>query len=285
MLSYQENTLPHKTGVGFKTVHLEDIPATHKHICWYEIHPENYMVEGGYMLHALERIRENYPISMHGVGLSIGANKPLDKEHLQRFKRLIDRFQPSLISEHLAWSSHEEVFLNDLLPLPYNNDTLKIVSDHISEMQDTLGRTMLLENPSTYLTYKNSDMEETEFLKTLAQKTGCGLLLDVNNVYVSAHNNGYDAYHYIDNFPHTYIGEIHLGGHHIDTVDKEDIIIDSHSDKVADEVWKLFDYTMQQIGTRPVLVEWDGNIPEFSELEKEAERATSIMMKSQLINA
>jgi len=199
-------------GAGLKPEHGEDILAGPRRVDFFEVHAENYMGAGGPPHHLLRRIREDYPLSIHGVGLSIGGVSALDRDHLQRLKRLIDIYQPALFSEHLAWSSHDGVFLNDLLPLPYNAVSLAHVCDHINEVQDTIGRAMLLENPSTYVVFSNSTMTEVDFLRAVAQRTGCGLLLDVNNVHISAVNHGFDAASYLDAFPIKYVEELHLAG-------------------------------------------------------------------------
>ncbi|MDH3661003.1 MAG: DUF692 domain-containing protein, partial [Alphaproteobacteria bacterium] len=206
-----QDEIPPCAGVGLKAEHYEAILRSRPDIGWFEIHAENYMGDGGPPHHFLEAIRERYPISLHGVGLSIGGDGPLDRDHLGRLKALNERYRPGLFSEHLAWSSHEGVYFNDLLPLPYTEETAGRVSDHIDQVQDALGRRMLLENPSTYLAFADSTMSELRFLETVAEKSGCGLLLDVNNVFVSATNQGYSPESYIDAFPLELVGEIHLG--------------------------------------------------------------------------
>jgi len=223
------NQLPLRAGVGLKPQHYRDILDGAPDIGWFEIHAENYMGEGGPPHAYLTAIRERYPVSLHGVGLSIGGSGPLDKDHLVRLKALIDRYQPSLFSEHLAWSSHDTVYLNDLLPLPYTDETLAIVCGHVDEVQETLGRQMLLENPSTYVAFAGTSMSEVDFLSEIARRTGCGLLLDVNNVFVQAANHGIDATAYLDGFPAEHVGEIHLGGHDEDADDDGSaLLIDDH---------------------------------------------------------
>ena len=213
-------------------------------------------------------------MSLHGVGLSIGGAGPLDQDHLRRLKHLIDRYQPALFSEHLAWSTHEGAYFNDLLPLPYNQATLARVTDHIDEVQDTLQRAILLENPSTYVAFKASTMSETEFLRAIVQCTGCGLLLDVNNVYVSAVNHGYEPMAYLDAFPMEHVGEVHLAGFAEDRDDLDArLLIDAHGSPVADIVWLLYRRTLARLGPVPTLIEWDNDVPSFPVLAREAARA------------
>jgi uncharacterized protein (UPF0276 family) len=215
---------------------------------------------------------------VHGVGLSIGGEAPLDEEHLNRLKTLCDWLNPASFSEHLAWSTHETGFLNDLLPLPYNTDTLNRVASHINQVQEVLGRRMLLENPSSYLAFTESTMSETDFLREITQRTGCGLLLDVNNVFVSATNLKMDARAYIDDFPMDRIGEIHLGGHDEDEDDHgAPLLIDSHGAEIADPVWALLDYTLAKSGPRPLLIEWDTDVPDWPILAQEAQRGADAL--------
>jgi uncharacterized protein (UPF0276 family) len=223
-------------------------------------------------------MRALYPLSLHGVGLSIGAVQPLNRDHLARLKRLIDRYDPESFSEHLAWSTHESHFLNDLLPLPYTEDTLTLVSNHVSQVQDYLGRRMLIENPSTYIQFSHNDMSEIDFLKALVQRTGCGLLLDVNNVYVCAINHGFKAEDYIDAFPVEHIGEIHLAGHaEIEDDCGETLLVDAHDRNVKDEVWTLYERIIARSGAKPTLIEWDNDIPAWDVLFDEALKAEKIM--------
>lgn len=265
--------LPNAPGVGYKPQHFANILEAPAPVEWLEIHAENYMGQGGRPLAQLRHLSERFPISVHGVGLSIGGEGALDREHLARLKTLCDWLNPASFSEHLAWSSHENAFLNDLLPLPYTNATLERVADHIDQVQDVLGRQMLLENPSSYLAFCESTMRETEFLAALAQRTGCGLLLDVNNVFVSATNLQLDARAYIDDFPLDRVGEIHLGGHDEDMDDHgAPLLIDSHGREVADPVWALLGYTLARSGPRPLLIEWDTDVPDWPILAAEAQR-------------
>ena len=270
--------LPDAAGVGYKPQHFADIVENPGAVAWLEIHAENYMGDGGRPLAQLRHLAERFPFSVHGVGLSIGGEGRLDPQHLARLKHLCGWLDPASFSEHLAWSTHDAAFLNDLLPLPYTDATLTRVADHIDELQEVLGRRMLLENPSSYLAFSESTLSETEFLRQVAKRTGCGLLLDVNNVFVSATNLGTDPHSYIDDFPLDLVGEIHLGGHDEDHDDHgAPLLIDSHGREVADPVWALYDYTIRKAGARPTLIEWHNDVPEWPELETEAARATKVL--------
>jgi uncharacterized protein (UPF0276 family) len=265
-------------GAGLKPEHADDILNGPRRVDFFEIHAENYMGDGGPPHHLLTRIRADYPLSIHGVGLSIGGTAPLDREHLVRLKRLIDIYQPALFSEHLAWSSHDGVFLNDLLPLPYNDISLAHVCAHVSQVQDTIGMRMLLENPSTYVAFDATSMPEIEFLWAVAQRTGCGLLLDVNNVHISAINHGFDAAAYIDAFPMQRVDEFHLAGFAEDR-DSEgmQLLIDDHGRPVADIVWDLYRRALAGPRLAPTLIEWDNNVPHFAVLASEVARARELM--------
>ena len=265
-------------GAGLKLEHAEDIFCGARRVDFFEIHAENYMGAGGPPHHLLNRIRADYPLSIHGVGLSIGGVARLDREHLQRLKRLIAAYQPALFSEHLAWSSHDGVFLNDLLPLPYNDITLAHVCAHVDEVQEAIGMRMLLENPATYVAFAASSMSEVEFLRAVAQCTGCGLLLDVNNVHVSAVNHGFDAKAYIDAFPVEHVGELHLAGFAEDR-DSEGarLLIDDHGRPVSEIVWNLYRRAVARPCLAPTLIEWDNNVPAFAVLAAEVERARQIL--------
>lgn len=232
------------------------------------------MGDGGRPLAQLRHLSNHFPISVHGVGLSIGGEAALDPDHLARLKHLCDWLNPASFSEHLAWSTHDSAYLNDLLPLPYTDATLTRVADHVDQLQEVLGRRMLLENPSSYLAFDESTWSETGFLAEISRRTGCGLLLDVNNVFISATNLGYSPQSYIDDFPLMAVGEIHLGGHDEDEDDHgAPLLIDSHGREVADPVWALLDYTLARSGARPLLIEWDADVPEWPALAAEATRA------------
>lgn len=266
--------LPAAPGVGYKPQHYGDILNDAAPVQWLEIHAENYMGDGGRPLAQLRFLSERFPISVHGVGLSIGGESPLDSDHLARLKHLCDWLNPASFSEHLAWSTHDSHFLNDLLPLPYTKATLSRVASHIDQLQETLGRQILLENPSSYLAFAESTYSEPEFLSEISKHTGCGLLLDVNNVFVSSVNLAMDPYSYIGAFALEKLGEIHLGGHDEDQDDHgAPLLIDSHGREVADPVWALLDYTLRHSGPKPLLIEWDTDVPEWDVLRAEAQRA------------
>ena len=272
----RENRLPNGVGVGYKAQHFQDIIDNPTPVTWLEVHAENYMGDGGRPLAQLRHLAERFPISVHGVGLSIGGEDALDRDHLARLKHLCDWLQPASFSEHLAWSSHDSAYLNDLLPLPYTQATLTRVADHIDQVQETLGRPMLLENPSSYLAFAQSTLTECEFLRALVQRTGCGLLLDVNNVFVSATNLQSDPRSYIDAFPLDAVGEIHLGGHDEDEDEHgAPLLIDSHGKPVVDPVWALYEHTLTAAGPRPTLIEWDNDVPDWPTLAAEAQRAAT----------
>ena len=274
----KQTRLPKRAGVGLKGEHYKEICETKPDIGWFEVHPENYMGEGGAPHHYLSKIRENYPLSLHGVGLSIGGSLPPSDDHLARVKALVDRYQPESFSEHLAWSSHEAGFFNDLLPLPLTIETLNTVSEHIDHIQSTMGQKMLLENPSTYVAFDHQDFSEIEFLTEVANRTGCGLLLDVNNVFVSCTNHERSAKDYIQDFPMQHVGEIHLGGHAPDEDDLGNpLLIDAHDREVIDDVWKLYEKAIGLKGPVATLIEWDNDLPTWEVLFDEAKRAETIL--------
>ncbi len=274
--------IPPRAGVGLKAEHYREIVETRPDIGFFEVHAENYMGAGGPPHRYLTAIREHYPLSLHGVGLSIGADRPLDREHLERLKALIARYQPGLFSEHLAWSSHDTGFLNDLLPLPYTHETLNRVCEHIDQIQETLGRQMLLENPSTYLAFAESTWSEIDFIAETVRRTGCGLLLDVNNVHVASTNQQWDATAYIDAYPLRSVHEIHLAGYTREADETgRPLLIDTHNRPVDEIVWGLFAHTIGKIGPTPTLIEWDADVPTWPELKSEAERAEAIMVAVQ----
>ena len=274
--------LPARGGVGLKPEHFREILASAPDLGFFEVHAENYMVDGGPFHHYLSRIRENYCLSIHGVGLSIGSECPLDDEHLNRLARLLDRYQPESFSEHLAWASHGGVFLNDLLPVPYNAETLARVCMHVDQVQNRLKRRMLLENPATYLEFSSSTLSETEFIAEVVKQTGCGLLLDVNNVYVACINHHRDPRAYIEALPLDAVGQIHLAGFACDTDAAGDpLLIDSHGAPVAQAVWDLYAFALERLGPNlaPTLIERDNDIPSFPVLLAEAHQAEAIMAK------
>jgi len=267
-----------RVGTSFKHEHVQAILADEKRDGFFEVHAENYMGADGAPHAALSQIRQDYPVSLHGVCMSIGGPQPLDEAHVGRFKALVERYEPALVSEHLAWSTHDTTYFNDLLPLPYTAATLARVADHIDQVQEALGRQLLLENPSTYLIFPESTMSETLFVAELVRRTGCGLLLDINNVFVSATNHGFAALAYLADFPVEHVGEIHLAGHAEQADDEgELLLIDSHDRPVADAVWKLFDVIISKCGPIPTLVEWDSDLPDWPLLKAEASAAKAIM--------
>lgn len=266
--------LPRRAGLGLKHEHFLEVLETSPDIGFFEVHAENYMVAGGPFHHYLGLIREQYPLSLHGVGLSIGGEHPLDREHLARLATLIDRYQPQSFSEHLAWSSHGPVFLNDLLPLAYDSATLQRVCEHIDQVQSTLKRPMLLENPSTYLQFQRSTLDETDFISEIILRTGCGLLLDVNNVYVSCINHQRDPLPYIDALPLQAVGEIHLAGFAEDTDSLGDrLLIDDHGAPIDNAVWQLYEKVLAHVGSVATLIERDNQVPAFGALLAEAQQA------------
>ena len=268
------HTLPTRAGVGLKPEHFHEILATQPDLGFFEIHAENYMVAGGPFHHYLTRIRERYALSIHGVGLSIGADAALDIAHLNALAVLLKRYQPESFSEHLAWSTHQDVFLNDLLPVPYNTTTLQRVCDHIDQVQSHLGRRMLLENPATYIEFVGSTWDEAAFLSEVVRRTGCGLLLDVNNVYVSSVNHRREAHAFIRALPLSQVGEIHLAGFAKQTDANGDLLlIDSHGSPVAQAVWDLYAFALELTGPVATLLERDNDIPTWSVLLAEANLA------------
>lgn len=279
VLRFPTHPIDGLAGTSFKHQHLPFILADESRDGgFFEAHAENYMGAGGPPHAALTRIREDYPVSLHGVCMSIGGPQPLDKAHLGRFARLVERYEPALVSEHLAWSTHNTTYYNDLLPLPYTEATLRRVADHIDEVQEAIRRPILLENPSTYLLFRESTMTETAFIRELVRRTGCGLLLDVNNVFVSATNHGFSALEYLADYPLEWVGEIHLAGHAEQEDDQGDrLLIDSHDGPVANTVWKLFDIVIGRCGPIPTLIEWDSAIPEWPVLRAEAKAAQAIL--------
>jgi len=273
--------LPARAGVGFKPEHFRAIIETRPSLGFFEVHAENYMGAGGPPHAQLGALRERYALSIHGVGLSIGSMRPLDREHLARLKTVCERYQPESFSEHLAWSSHGEVYYNDLLPLPYSEETLARVAEHIDEVQSALKRTMLLENPSTYVRFAESTIPEVEFLREVSERTGCGLLLDVNNVFVSAKNHGTHPLEYLASFPFARVGEIHLGGHDEQTDDSgAALLIDAHGTPVAEPVWTLYEETIARTGPIATLIEWDNDVPAWPVLRAEAEAAEAILARA-----
>ncbi|WP_300300535.1 DUF692 domain-containing protein [Ferrovibrio sp.] len=270
--------LPIATGTGFKPEHFAALRESPRSIGFIEVHAENYLGDGGLPHAMLADLRRDHALSLHGVGLSIGGEGALDAGHLRRLRALCDRYEPQSFSEHLAWSSHGGVYLNDLLPLPYTEATLKRVRDHVGQTQDVLGRRILLENPATYVSFGASTIPETEFLAEIAARCGCGLLLDVNNVYVACRNRGEDPADYLRRFPHQHVGEIHLAGHDATTDGHgAPLWIDHHGAPVADPVWALYDEALRLCGAVATLIEWDNDLPAWPVLAAEAAKAQAVL--------
>lgn len=270
--------IPKRAGACFKAEHFRDIIADVPDVAFFEVHAENYMGDGGPPHAQLTKIRQDYALSIHGVGLSIGGAAPLDRQHLDRLKMLMDRYQPQLFSEHLAWSTHTTGYLNDLLALPYNNETRDIVVDHIDEVQNYLGRQMLLENPSTYVTFDESTIDEVDFIIEVTSRSGCGLLLDVNNVYVSSINQGWDPADYIRRYPLPCVQQIHLAGHtETEDASGDRLLIDTHNGPFIDPVAALYEQVLSAKGSIPTLIEWDNDIPDWSELFADTQRAQQMI--------
>lgn len=280
MTGIQSDILPNKVGISLKPQHYQEILDTQPDIGWFEVHPENYMGAGGLPHYFLSEISQHYPISMHGVGLSLGSANGIDDQHLDALADVVKRHNPAQVSEHLAWSHWNNVFLNDLLPLPYTDAFLKIVVDNIHKVQDKLQRTLLIENPSIYLGFNDNLWSETDFLREVVKCTDCGLLLDINNVYVSANNQHYKAEDYIDQYPLKYVGEIHLAGHAENIIEEQRVLIDDHGSPVIDPVWQLFERALTKMHKAvPTLIEWDTNVPELTTLLEEAKKAEAIINK------
>jgi uncharacterized protein (UPF0276 family) len=270
---------PLDTGVGLRLPHLAEVAASRPRVPWFEVHPENFLANP-HATELLEDIARDYPISIHTVGISIGSVGGIDLAHARRLRGLIDRIDPVLVSGHLAWSTHAGAYLNDLLPLPYTEETLRLLADHLDAVQNELGRPYLVENPSSYIGFVGSTMTEVEFLCELVARTGCRLLCDISNVYLSAHNMGYDARRYIDGLPANAIGELHLGG-----FSPEDdaarpgstLLVDTHATRVVAPVWDLYRYAIERFGRRPALIEWDNDMPALATLLDEAQRADDVV--------
>ncbi|MGH7355156.1 MAG: MNIO family bufferin maturase, partial [Candidatus Rokuibacteriota bacterium] len=264
-----------ETGIGLRGSHVREVLATRPPIPWLEVHAENYMGGGG-APRDLDAIRQAYPISIHGVGLSLGSADGLDARHLRRLRSLVERIQPRLVSEHLSWSVAGGAYLNHLLPLPFTAESLTVVTENVDRVQSTLGRRILVENPSSYLRFRDSTIPEAEFLAELARRTSCGILCDVNNVYVTAQNFGLDAEQYLAALPAAAIGEIHLAGHSVSDADGRAILIDDHGSRVTGPVWALYRRALERFGSVPTLIEWDTNIPALRVLLDEAAAADRV---------
>jgi len=283
-----DQAIPPRAGIGLRAEHFEDVLEQRPDIGWFEVHSENYfgltvgsgsagqVCGGGKPLDYLERVRQHYPVSLHGVGLSVGSVDPLNQNHLKKIKQLVDHIQPGLVSEHLSWGSVNEQYFNDLLPMPYTDEALDHMVERVEQVQDFLGRLILIENVSSYLEYRASTIPEWEFVAELSKRSGCGILLDVNNIYVNAMNHGFDARHFLQAVPVDAVKEVHLAGHTVKELDVGVIRLDTHDQRVCDQVWDLYRQSVERFGNVPALIEWDRNLPELDILLDEAARADRI---------
>jgi uncharacterized protein (UPF0276 family) len=274
--------MPASVGIGLRARHHLQVMSESPRAAWFEAHTENYFADGGAHVACLSRIRERYPLSLHGVGLSLGSVDPLNREHLAKVRRAIQRFEPALVSEHLSWSSVNGRFANDLLPLPYTEEALRHVSARIDEAQDALGRQLLIENVSSYLQYNDSTLTEWEFIAEVAAASGCAILLDINNIYVAAYNHGFSSHDFLQGIPQHLVQEFHLAGHSRlvgeaqDDPPGRDLLIDTHGAPVCEGVWDLYRAALRRFGDVPALIEWDTDIPDFAVLQSEASKADAI---------
>lgn len=276
MASSRVRAMPTTAGVGLRLPHLTDVMATRPSAAWFEIHPENFLANP-HAAELLVDIARNYPVSVHSVGVSIGSASGIDRPHLARVRALVDVINPIFVSGHLAWSTHAGAYLNDLLPLPYNRETLHIVSAHVDEVQDALGREYLVENPSSYVGFNTSTMTEVEFLSELAHRTGCRLLCDVSNIYLSAHNLGFDRDRYLAELPPDVIAELHLGGFASEPENGGgEVLIDTHGSRIAELVWAFYARALKHFGPKPTLIEWDNDVPALDVVLAEAARADAV---------
>ncbi len=269
--------IPARAGIGLRAPHFEAVVSQRPIAGWFEVHSENFFGAGGRPHQVLEAVRRDYPLSFHGVGLSLGSTDPLDMDHLARLRALVERYEPGLVSEHVAWGSFDGVYANDLLPLPYTEEALDHLCRRVDAVQHFLGRRILMENPSTYLQFTESSIPEAEFLAALSRRTGCGLILDLNNLFVNASNHGWDTREYLTRLDGTAIGEFHLAGHTRRSFEDGEILIDTHNAPVCPEVWQLFDQAVAIWGARPALIEWDADLPAFEVLQGEAALADEII--------
>jgi uncharacterized protein (UPF0276 family) len=265
--------VPAAAGIGLRATHHLDVLAGWPDVAWFEAHTENYFADGGSHVDCLSRIGERYPLSLHGVGLSLGSTDPLSREHVAQLARAVERFEPRLVSEHLSWSSVDGRSANDLLPLPYTEEALRHVSRRIAQVQDALGRQILIENVSSYLTYRCSTMPEWEFVAGVAAESGCGILLDLNNIFVAGHNHGFSGDEYLEGIPIGAVREFHLAGHTRILVEGQPLLIDTHAAPVCDAVWELYGRALRRFGAQPTLIEWDTDIPALDALRAEARKA------------
>lgn len=280
-----ERPIPASAGIGLRAPHHDLFLEGEPGAAWVEVHSENFFADGGPQLRLLEDVRARYSLSCHGVGLSLGSTDPLDRRHLQQLKNLVDRFDPALVSEHCSFASSGGHFVNDLLPLPYTEEALAHMVQRVGQVQDYLGRSILIENPSTYVTFRCSVITEWEFLNELARATGCGLLLDVNNIYVSARNNGFDPTEYLRGIDGVHVGEIHLAGYSVTLYRDREFLVDTHGARVFPPVWELYEAAIRQFGRVPTLIEWDTDVPPLAVLLDEAARAEAVMERCRALVA
>jgi uncharacterized protein (UPF0276 family) len=269
--------IPRAVGIGLRAPHYRDVLQRRPNIGWFEVHSENYFGDGGPPLYYLEQIRAEYPISLHGVGLSLGSTDPLNTAHLEKLRMLIKRFEPALVSEHLSWGSVGGRYLNDLIPVPYSEHVVVHMADRVAKAQDYLGRQILIENVSSYLEYDESSMPEWEFVAEVARRAGCGILLDVNNVYVNSVNHRFDARQYLDAIPTEAVQEFHLAGFTTKSFSDGQLLIDTHNQLVADEVWDLYRFAVRRFSIVPTLIEWDTDLPALDVLLHEMDKAAGIL--------
>ena len=281
MPPFRRSPIPAKAGIGLRFPHHQAVAETRPDVAWFEVHTENYM-GGGTSLRYLDTIRSDYPVSLHGVGLSLGSAEAVDAVHLERVRRVVDRIEPGLVSEHLSWSVVGGAYLADLLPLPMTEEALEVVCRHVDLAQGHLKRRLLIENPSTYLRFRHSTIPEWEFLARVAERTGCGILCDVNNIYVSACNHGWDASNYLAALPAAAVGEIHLAGHAVRILDDgQTLRIDDHGSRVAPAVWTLYAEAIARFGPVPTLIEWDTDVPPLEVLLDEAAHARAVLERTE----
>lgn len=277
MFNREHTLIPAQAGIGLRAEHYYDVLAQRPTVGWLEVHSENYFGAGGRPLHYLDCIRADYPISLHGVGLSLGSTDPLSETHLRSLKALVQRCEPMLVSEHLSWGSVAGRHFNDLLPLPYCTETLEHMVERVSKVQDFLQRQILVENLSSYIEYDSSEILEWDFLAELGRRSGCGILLDLNNIYVSARNHGFDAQEFLRGIPPSLVKEIHLAGHTVKTFDEGELLIDTHDQRVSAGVWSLYRDAARRFVNVPVLIEWDAQLPALNVLVNEAQQAQTIL--------
>jgi len=268
--------MPAAAGIGLRAPHHRDVLERWPDVAWFEAHSENYFADGGPQVDCLARICERYPVSLHGVGLSLGSTDPLDRRHLALLQRAVERFQPRLVSEHLSWSSVNGRFANDLLPLPYTEEALRHVSQRIAQVQDALGRQLLIENVASYLAYRCSTIPEWQFIAAVAAESGCGILLDLNNIFVAARNHGFSCDEYLGGIPTDAVQEFHLAGHSRIDIEGQPLLIDTHGSPVCDDVWALYRCALRRFGARPTLIEWDTDLPALEVLRAEARKADAV---------